>query len=87
MDIYVCVGSACHLKGSYNIINQLQQLIEEKQLGDKVEVKAALCLGRCTNAVSVRLDSEEVIALSCETVRSFFEKTVMEKLKGVEADV
>lgn len=82
MDIYVCVGSACHLKGSYNIINQLQQLIEENQLGDRVEIKAALCLGNCTNAVSVRIGEDGVIvSLSNENVKSFFEKEVLNKIK------
>ncbi len=81
-DIYVCVGSACHLKGSYNIINQLQQLIEENQLGDRVEIKAALCLGNCTNAVSVRIGEDGgIISLSNDNIKSFFEKEILEKIK------
>lgn len=79
--IYVCVGSACHVKGSYNIINQLQQLITEKDLEEKITVKAALCLGNCTNAVSAMLEDGEIVSLSSENVRSFFEKAVKEKLK------
>lgn len=81
VTIFVCVGSACHLKGSYNIINQLQQIIEEKKLGEEVIVKAALCLGNCTNAVSASIDNGEVVSLSKENVRSFFEKDVMGKMK------
>ncbi len=79
LNIYVCVGSACHSKGSYNIINQLQQLIAEKNLEEKVVIKAALCLGNCTNAVSARVEDGEIVTLSSETVRSFFEKVVMKK--------
>ncbi len=78
--IYVCVGSACHNKGSYNIINQLQQLIEERDLEENIVIKAALCLGNCTNAVSAMVEDGEVISLSSENVRSFFEKVVKEKL-------
>jgi NADH:ubiquinone oxidoreductase subunit E len=80
MNIYVCVGSACHIKGSYNIINELQQLIDEKKLGEEVTVKAALCLGKCTSAVSVRIDEEEVISVSSQSARSTFEKVFLEKL-------
>ena len=29
MVINVCIGSACHLKGSYNIVSELQEMIEE----------------------------------------------------------
>lgn len=76
MTIYVCVGSACHLKGSYNIINDLQKMIEEKKLGEKVTIKAALCLGKCTEAVSVKVDDNEVVSLSEKNVRCFFEALV-----------
>lgn len=81
LKILVCVGSACHIKGSYNIIHLLQQIIEEKQLEEKVVVQAALCLGKCSKAVSVRVDNDEVVSLSVGNVRDFFEKVVMEKLK------
>lgn len=80
LSIYVCVGSACHLKGSYNIINQLQQMIEERQLGDRVVLKAALCLGKCTEAVSVRINEGDVISVSEDNIEEFFEKSVIEKL-------
>lgn len=76
ITIYVCVGSACHLKGSYNIINELQKLIEEAYLGGKITVKAALCLGQCTRAVSARVEDSEIISLSQDNLKSFFEKTV-----------
>ena len=43
--IYVCIGSACHLKGSYDIINRLQALIAKQELGERVEVRAKFCMG------------------------------------------
>ena len=42
--INVCIGSACHIKGSYNVINSLQQLTEEYGVTDKVDTRAAFCL-------------------------------------------
>ncbi len=80
INIYICVGSACHLKGSYNIINQMQDIINEKKLSEKVVIKAALCLGKCTNAVSVKVEDEEVISLSVGNVRDFFEKNIIPRL-------
>ena len=32
MKITVCIGSSCHLKGSYNVIQAFQQMIEEGRL-------------------------------------------------------
>lgn len=77
MKINVCVGSACHVKGSYNVVSSLHQLIEEYGVADKVEIGAAFCLGHCTEAVSVQIDEGEVQSVSGLSVREFFEKKVL----------
>jgi NADH:ubiquinone oxidoreductase subunit E len=76
MIIQVCIGSACHLKGAYNVINSLQQLINENNLQDKVTLKAAFCLGHCTGAVSVQVDDGPVLSVCDNTVGQFFDKHV-----------
>lgn len=60
LSIFVCVGSACHLKGSNNIINRFQQIIEERQLGEKVVIKADIQLPREKGRI-VRLYSRKKI--------------------------
>ncbi|NMC31800.1 MAG: (2Fe-2S) ferredoxin domain-containing protein [Veillonellaceae bacterium] len=70
--INVCIGSACHIKGSYNVINSLQQLTEEFGLSNVVDTRAAFCLGHCTEAVSVQINDGEVRSVSGATVRDFF---------------
>ncbi len=79
MVINVCIGSACHLKGSYNIVSELQELIEENKLGDKVELTGVFCLGHCTDAVSVQV-GEEVFSVNTDNVGDFFEKQVLQKV-------
>ena len=76
----MCIGSACYLKGSYNIIKKLQQLIEDNKLGDKVEIKGAFCLGQCTKAVSVKINDEAVISLNENNVEEFFEEVILRRL-------
>jgi len=80
INLSVCVGSACHVKGSYNVINAFQQLIEENNLSNKVEVKAIFCLGHCTEGVSVKIDDSEVYSVSGTTARKFFQTEVLSKL-------
>lgn len=75
--IYVCIGSACHIKGSYNVINTFQQLIEEYDVSSTVEVNSSFCLGHCTQAVSVRVDDGEVQGVTGPTAREFFIKQVL----------
>lgn len=82
VNIHVCVGSACHLKGSYNVINALQREIEKRELHDEIEIKAVFCLGHCTEAVSVRIDEEEkVYSLNAKNILEFFDYTVMQRVE------
>lgn len=80
INLSVCVGSACHLKGSYNVINSFQQIIEEYKLSDKVELKATFCLGHCREGVSVKMDDSKVYSVSGSEARNFFDSEVMPKL-------
>ena len=43
MRVTICIGSACHLKGSREIIQQLQQLVKEHGVSDKVDLNGAFC--------------------------------------------
>ena len=38
MVIQICVGSSCHLKGSYEIIQIFKKEIADRKLEDKIEV-------------------------------------------------
>ena len=75
--INVCIGSACHLKGSYDVIEEFKKKIDECSLQGEVELKAAFCMGHCTKAVSVQIDDNEVISVSPESAAEIFEKYVV----------
>lgn len=80
MEIQVCIGSVCHLKGSYEIINRLEQLVKDNDLEDKVKIKAAFCLGDCVRAVCVKYDGI-VYSVQPDTVDEFFETSIMKKVR------
>ena len=73
MRVTICIGSACHLKGSREIIQQLQQLVKEHGVSDKVDLNGAFCTGNCVNGVCVTVDGT-LYSLSPETTKEFFEK-------------
>lgn len=82
ITISVCVGSACHLKGSYKVIEGLQKLIAENKVSDMVELKGAFCIGRCTEGVSATVNDEDFFSLNENNLDSFFHETIMRGIKN-----
>ena len=74
MEIKVCIGSACHLKGSYEVIKKCQSYIDRHELSQLIELKSAFCLGKCSEAVSVQVDNLEIYSLAPDCVDDFMEK-------------
>lgn len=81
MEIKVCVGSACYVKGSHDVIERLQQLIRDYRLEERVILKAAFCLGHCTEAVSVEMDGL-IYSVPREGVDDFFKEQVYRRVKA-----
>ena len=79
MKITVCIGSACHLKGSRQVVTDLQYLIAKHHLADKVELGGTFCMGKCQEGVCVNVD-EEFFSVSPETVEEFFAKQVLARV-------
>ncbi len=79
MKITVCIGSSCHLKGSRQVVEQLQALVAENGLKDQVELGGTFCMSNCQHGVSVTLDGK-LFSLSPETTRAFFEENVQKAL-------
>lgn len=80
MKLTICIGSSCHLKGSRQIIEMLQNLVDEKDLKDKVELCGAFCMKNCVNGVSITID-DELFSVSPENIKAFFETEVLKQLK------
>ena len=78
MKITVCIGSSCHIKGSRQVVEGLQRLIADNNLGDKVEINGTFCMGQCQKGVCVAIE-EEVFSVTPETVEEFFEQNVLGK--------
>ena len=79
MKITVCIGSSCHLKGSRQVVEQLQNLIAKHNLSDKVELGATFCLGKCQQGVCVMVD-DAFHSVSPDAVDTFFSEQVQAKV-------
>lgn len=79
MKVTVCIGSSCHIKGSRQVVERLQTLINENNIADKVELGGTFCLGKCQQGVCVTVD-EEFFSVTPETVDEFFHNEIAKKV-------
>lgn len=79
MKVTICIGSSCHIKGSRSVVEQLQYLISENNLGDKVELGGTFCMGNCQKGVCVNVD-DEFFSVTPDTVKEFFENNIKARL-------
>lgn len=82
ITVKVCVGSSCHLKGSYAVIEEMKRVLKKYDVEDLVDLQASFCLGHCAQGVTV----------SCVSVAPAAEGPQVERtddgfiLHGVNAD-
>ena len=79
LKITVCIGSSCHIKGSRQVVEQLQQLIAQNDLGGKVELGGTFCTGKCQQGVCVTVN-DSVHSVTPETVQAFFVEKILAKV-------
>lgn len=79
MKITVCIGSSCHLKGSRQVVGELQRLISENNLKEKVELAGTFCMGRCQQGVCTTIDGE-FYSVAPDGITEFFEEEVLTRL-------
>ena len=82
MKITICIGSSCHLKGSRQVVEQLQYLVAQHNLNEQVELSGTFCMGKCQTGVNVTVDGED-FSVSPETVKDFFNENVLKKLDQI----
>ena len=79
MKVTVCIGSSCHVKGSRQVVADLQKLIAANGLEDKVDLGGTFCMGNCQKGVCVTVDGE-FFSVTPDTVADFFQKNIKEKV-------
>ena len=78
MKVTVCIGSSCHIKGSRQVVEQLQQLIADNGLSEKVELGGTFCMGKCQQGVCVTVD-DEFYSVTPASTAEFFETAILAK--------
>ncbi len=83
MIVQICVGSACHIKGSEKIVELFQNAIEKNVLENEITLAGSFCTGRCNReGVTVIVDDEIYTGLTPEKFDEFFEEKILKKISA-----
>nr|WP_201029952.1 NAD(P)H-dependent oxidoreductase subunit E [Kosmotoga arenicorallina] len=73
--VKICMGSSCHLKGSYKVVQKLKEL--QKELPE-LQLVGSLCFGNCMNGINIEIDGEIFSDIKAEnvveTVKNYIKK-------------
>ena len=78
MKITICIGSSCHLKGSRQVVEKLQELIAQHDVQERVELSGTCCMENCQKGVCAMLDGR-VFSLTPEQTELFFKEEILPK--------
>jgi NADH:ubiquinone oxidoreductase subunit E len=78
LNVTICIGSSCHLKGSRDVVEKMQKFIADYGLKDRVELSGAFCMGHCQEGVCVTVDGA-LHSVAPETTEDFFRREVLSR--------
>ena len=81
MVLKVCVGSSCHLRGSYDVIEEMKRLIKEHGMEGKIDLQASFCMGNCQNGVSLKADEVLVHNANKDNCEELFLTQVLPRVR------
>ena len=80
VTVEVCIGSACYVKGSNQVVSILQDLIREKGWENQVEVKGAFCMQVCTQGLGLRVNGKQLLGVGLHNVQETLEREIQTAL-------
>ncbi len=68
VEVSVCVGTGCYLKGSQDLLRSLISHVQAKQLTQDVDVRATFCFEHCDEGPTVRVGDKVVTHCTLDKV-------------------
>ncbi|APT75414.1 hypothetical protein LN42_02695 [Marinitoga sp. 1137] len=86
VEIYICMGSACFLKGSEEIVKIFSEEIAKNSLNAQIKLKGSFCLGPCNQGVVVKVKDQFFKHINPENARTIFYEQIIPYIKKIEGE-
>ena len=83
LNISICVGSSCHLKGAPEIIRLLENGVAEHGLENDVVLTGSFCIGKCNRVgVTIQVNDDVHVGVTTENFRDFFKEHILDVINS-----
>ncbi|NLJ24264.1 MAG: 2Fe-2S iron-sulfur cluster binding domain-containing protein [Firmicutes bacterium] len=74
VEVAVCVGTCCYLKGSYDVLQDLGRRLRGAHLEEDVDLKATFCFENCGSGINVKVGDTLYSGISPAKTGFIFDK-------------
>lgn len=76
-NLFLCMGSACHQMGVYDVLPKLQGLIQAHDLEGVIELKGSFCLETCSQGIVMKFQDHRFLGISPQNVDGIFTERIL----------
>jgi NADH:ubiquinone oxidoreductase subunit E len=80
-NLYLCMGSACHQLGVYEVLPRIQGLISQYHLEESIELKGSFCLETCSSGIVMKFQDKLFVNINPANLE---EKFILEILPEIQ---
>jgi NADH:ubiquinone oxidoreductase subunit E len=84
VDVGVCIGTNCYIKGSWKMLEGLAAELRRRGLADRFRVKARFCTGQCEGGPNVVVGNKIITVENVDQAGAFIDTHLMPALSTKE---
>ena len=77
VNVSICVGSACHMKGAYATTKLFREELEKAGIADRVHLTASFCMGSCKDGPCAKVNDVTFYHVDAERVPSLIREEIV----------
>ncbi|MDX2100300.1 MAG: hypothetical protein SFW36_21195 [Leptolyngbyaceae cyanobacterium bins.59] len=84
-NLFLCMGSACHQLGVYEVLPRIQSLLREHNLEETITLKGSFCLELCSAGITMKFRDQHFKNISPQNVEMIFMQEILPTLQSVSS--
>lgn len=82
--LFLCMGSACHQLGVYEVLPKLQALLQTHHLETTVTLKGSFCLELCSDGITMKFQDQQFMNISPQNIEEKFVQEILPAIQAVD---